>query len=527
MNCLLLCEGRVGIVVDCGVTFDDRGLGVDVIRPAFEALDDVEIAGIVLTHGHEDHIGAVPHLLARHDVPVWGPRYTLGLLDARSDEHEILQHAELYEAIPRSRFKVGPFTVEPIKVTHSTVDATALSIEGPSGRVIHTGDFKFDDDAAIGEVFDVERLEELGRDGVDLLMSDSTNVDVKVPGALESDVRATVERLVKEARGAVVVSLFSSNVRRLEALGRIAERTGRKLVLLGRSVATHSKVARRQGRIAWKDELVWPADLAGSLEKNRILAVATGSQGEPQAALARLSRGEHPALTIGEGDTVILSSRAIPGHEPALQMLVADLIRRGVAVRSHHTDDNVHASGHASREEQRRMIALTQPKAFIPLHGTLHHLHRHAELAREAGIRDTIVLENGSSAHLDNGVLDRGAPFPTGRVFLYDHREVTPAVIGERRAMAENGAAFVAIRIGASGDLVAEPSIALRGVTMESRILELAARARVEIRLGLAELGPPRTDERIADVARLATRRAIARITGKKPVTSVTVERNG
>ena len=415
MNCLALEQQGEVLVVDCGVTFDDRGLGIDVVHPDFTALERYRVAGLFLTHGHEDHIGAIPYFLRRFDVPVYGPRYALGLVRERAAEHEILDHVTLHEVTPRQRVQVGSFEVEPIRVTHSIADATALAIRTDAGLVVHTGDFKFDDAPPDGETFDVARFQALAVEGIRLLLSDSTNIDARGPTGSEGAVGHALDDIVAAAEHAVVVAVFASNVHRLRILGEIARRHGRKLVALGRSVSTHARVARSIARstgehagapyLDWPNDLVWPADRARELPRRALLGVATGSQGEGAAALARLARGEHPAFDLAAEDVVVMSSRVIPGNEAAVVRVMGDLLRRGVAVRTWWSDRDVHVSGHAHRDEQRRMIELARPRAFVPLHGTLHHLFRHAALARELGVPEVCVLENGdvgaSFGHFD------------------------------------------------------------------------------------------------------------------------------
>ncbi len=541
MNCLAIEQGGEVLVVDCGVTFDHRGLGIDVVHPDFAALDAYRVAGLFVTHGHEDHIGAIPYFLRRFDVPVFGPRYALNLLRERAVEHEVLEHADLRCVPPRTSARVGSFEVEPIRVTHSIADATALAIRTDAGLVVHTGDFKFDDAPPDGEAFDVERLEELSREGVKLLLSDSTNIDSSGSAGGEEGVGRALDEIVADAQQAVVVAMFASNVHRLTMLGEIAKRHGRKIVMLGRGVSTHARVARATARSTGKDAgrpyLDWPADLAVSedrardLPKRAILAIATGSQGERTAALARLSRGDHPALDLNEEDVVVLSSRVIPGNEPQVVRVMNDLLRRGVKLRTWWSNRGVHVSGHAHRQEQRRMIELVKPRAFVPVHGTLHHLSRHAELATEIGMSRVTVLENGDVGSVDaaTGGVHKSGRVQAGRVNVFGGRALPPQVIAERTALASLGAVHVAVPLDGGGRLAGEIAVATRGVLDETEHADVMQSARKRARAALEELlgipGPRPDDERIAETARLAVRQTLARALGFKPVTVATLVR--
>jgi ribonuclease J len=543
MNCLAVEQGGEVLVIDCGVTFDNRGLGVDVVHPNFGALDGYRVAGLFVTHGHEDHIGAIPYFLRRFDAPVFGPPYALGLVRERADEHEVLKHASFQDVAPRERVRVGSFEVEPIRVTHSIADSTALAIRTDAGLVVHTGDFKFDDTPPDGETFDVARFEELSREGVRLLLSDSTNVDASGPTGSEEGVGRALEDLVGGAQQAVVVSMFASNVHRLRLLGEIARRHGRKIVALGRSVGTHARVARSTARstgdhagrpyLEWTPDLVWPADRCAELPRRSILAVATGSQGERAAALSRLARGDHPALALAAGDLVVMSSRVIPGNEPEVMRVMGDLLRRGVELRTWWSDRAVHVSGHAHRQEQSRMIELVRPRAFVPVHGTLHHLLRHAALARELGVADVCVLENGDVATLDASGLRKSGRAPVGRVHVYAGREIPASVLGDRVSLASHGVAHLVVPVDARGRPAGDLELSTRGVMDEEVDSHLLGTAAGLARTAIEELfagarpdrGPSRED--VSEAARHAVRRALARVLGFKPVTTVSLVRVG
>lgn len=534
MNCLALEQRGEVLLVDCGVAFDDRRFGVDVVHPDFEALSSFRTAGLFLTHGHEDHIGAIPYLLRRFDMPVFGPRYALGLLRERAEEHEVLRHADLGEVTPGSVVRVGSFEVEPIRVTHSIADATALAIRTDAGLIVHTGDFKFDGAPPDGEMFDEARFQALAREGVRLLFSDSTNIDARGPTGGEEGVGQALEALVADASQAVIVSIFASNVHRLRMLGEIAKRCGRKLVAFGRSVGTHSRVARSTLRatgadagrpyLEWPTDLVWPAERARELPRRSILGISTGSQGEPMAALARLARGDHPSFELSAGDRVVLSSRVIPGNEANVARVLTHLLRRGIELRSWWSDRAVHVSGHAHREEQHRMIELVRPRAFIPVHGTLHHLVRHAALARESGVPDVLVLENGDVAELDTNALRKSGSVPVGRVHVFEGRVVPSSVLEERSSLAERGALFVTVPVDAGGRIAGPVALSSRGVLDPTLDRDLVVKAQDEALAALAQLSQPGDDD-IVEAVRRAVRRAVGRVLGFKPVTLVTVLR--
>lgn len=528
MNCMALEQRGEILLVDCGVTFDDRNIGVDVIHPDFSPLDALgeRVVGVAVTHGHEDHIGALPYLLARYDVPVWAPRYALGLIRERAREHEMLAHARFFETRPREAFDVGSFRVEPIRVTHSIADATALAITTDEGTIVHSGDFKFDESPPDGESFDEERLRELGDAGVTLLMSDSTNIDVEGATGSEAGVGDALDRLVEGAPNAVVVTMFASNVHRLRLLGDIARRHGRKIVLLGRGVDTHARVARTTGYLPWPDDLVWPSAAVRELPRSRILAIATGSQGEARAALARLARGEHPTFDVVAGDRIVVSARTIPGNEPEVHALLNQLVRRGCDVRSRLTDRDVHVSGHAHRPDQRRMLELVRPHSFVPVHGTLHHLMRHGELARGLGVPHVAVVENGRVVEVSRDGVALGGNVPTGRVHVFAGRPLTDDVLRQRRFLAEEGVVSCVVTFVAKGDgrgEIADVALKSLGVVDEALDAGTLEEARHAVRRAVGALGVSPASADVEEQARLAVRRTFFRARGWKPMTIVHV----
>ncbi|HEY6876427.1 MAG TPA: ribonuclease J, partial [Polyangiales bacterium] len=481
MNCMSIEYGDSRLLIDCGITFPDHPFGTDVIRPDFKHLRDVpkKQSTLWLTHGHEDHIGAVPYLLREQSMRIYGPPYALALVRERLTENPPPRAPELIPVVPRQRYRIGPFEAEPIRVTHSIADATSLALRTPAGLIIHTGDFKIDPTPTDHEQFDRERFRELGDEGVRLLLSDSTNVDSEGEAGSERGVADKLVDLIEGARGRVVVTLFASNTHRLRAVIDAARRTGRKLCWLGRSVQTHSRVAAETGYLRDLEELVISPAQAAILPRQRLLFAATGSQAEPASALARLARRVHPHLALEPGDTVILSSRIIPGNDRPVVEVIDALLRQGVQVIERRTDRAVHVSGHAHRGEQRTMLDLVRPDAFVPVHGTLHHLHRHAELARETGVRQTAIAQNGDVLELGSDgvrVVDR---VYTGRIHVARGSDVSDEVLDQRARLAEQGALAISFVIDREGRLLAPPDVSMRGVSFDKDVAELLNQARV------------------------------------------------
>jgi len=527
MNCLALEQRGEIVLIDCGVTFPAEKNGAQIIHPRFDYVLERrdQLRGVVITHGHEDHIGALPYLLDEIDVPVWGPPHALELVRLRLGEWQRQPETlKLTATKPGQTFEVGSFGFEPIRVTHSIADATALAIRTDAGLIVHTGDFKLDPFPADGEVTDEARFAELGDAGVRLLMSDSTNVDSMGTSASERDVGEELERIVAESTTRVVVGIFASNVQRLLHLGRIAERAKRRIVLLGRSVHNHVRIATQLGRLGLRSDTVVSPDIGMSLPRKDVLVIASGTQAEPLAALARLASGEHPRMKLEPGDRVVFSSRIIPGNDRAVYDLYAAFLRRGIEVLSRATHPSVHASGHAHRDEQRRMIELTCPRAFVPLHGTLHHLHRHAALARSLGVEDVAVIENGDITEIGlSAPLSKKGRAPVGRVFTADTSPIADEVLRERERLAMRGVLTVAITLSPNGELSARPVVDQSGVVGELNrdVLGRAERA-VEAAVERAALDKlPRGE--LVEAVRLAARRTIDAQLGQKPLVIVSV----
>lgn len=531
MNCLAIEQADGILVVDCGITFPRSDVGIDTIHPLFTYLEEhrEKISGVFLTHGHEDHVGGLPFLLRRIDTQVFGPPHALAVAEHRIAEYASSVARRFVRAEPRALYRVGPFEVEPIRVSHSIVEATALAIRTSAGLVVHTGDFKFDPTPPDGEPTDEARLADLGRQGVRLLLSDSTNIDARSDPGSEAGVGEALDRLIRQARERVVVALFASNVQRLRLLGEIAKKRRRKIALFGRSLQLHVEAALAIGRLGWPSDLVVPSDEAASMPRDRLLVLAGGTQAEPGSALSRMAAGTHPLLTIDEGDTVIFSSRIIPGNDPPVFDLMASLLRRGAVVKNWITDPDVHVSGHAHRSEQRKMIDLLSPHGFIPVHGTLHHLTRHAELARAAGVPEVLVIENGQTALVDEHAVSLGESVAVGRVATCGGREIASSVLKEREALGRGGVAHVTIIVDRGGRLLEPPIVVARGVhdeTSAPAALRAAARRVAESIEGRPWGGVAEpSDEVLGEIAKSAVRRALEDYGGRRPAALATVVR--
>lgn len=530
MNCLVMeAEGRL-IVIDCGLTFPDREPGVELIHPDFETLlsrhDD--LLAIVLTHGHEDHVGAIPYLLRdiEREIPVYGPPYALQVLRERLAEVDVPHPPRLLETKPREVLQLGPFEITPFRVTHSMPDCTGLVLKTPAGTVVHTGDFKLERDPLDGQSSDEELLRATGDAGVRLLLSDSTNSEVPGCAGREQDVEAALLARVEQAQQRVIVCMFGSNIHRVGAVLRVAAATKRRVLLLGRSLRTHSRIARELGILPDHPVALVQEDEAQNVPRGELLVLATGSQGEPAAALRRIANGSHHKLKLEPGDEVILSSRIIPGRERQVQSMMDSLERSGVRVYSRHDDAKLHVSGHAARDEQARMLELTRPRAFIPVHGSYVHLTRHAALAKRMGVQDALIVENGAVVELDAHAMRVVGEVPIGRIHLQGGEAIEGAVLHERTRLSEGGVVVVTVRVDSAGRLVAPPHVGTRGVVDSETLLDLGLEhsAEVEVSRELKKLNGPPTREAIESAVGRAARRVFRDGLGWKPVVHAHVD---
>src|SRR5881396_2210571 len=469
------------IVVDAGLAFPrDEHLGVDLILPDFSYLTDRErpVRAVLLTHGHEDHVGALPYLLREARVQeVWATRLTLGLVKSKLDEHGLLRAAELREADPEAgAIELGPFSAEFVRPAHSIPDSVAIVLDTPGGRILHTGDYKLDHTPVDGLRTDVGRLAELGNRGVDLLLGDSTNAER--PGVTGSErlVGEAFRQIIPALQGRVLVASFASNVHRMQQAIDVAVEVGRKVCVVGRSMRKNVNIARNLGYIDMpEDVLIRPAEL-DEYEPGQVLILCTGSQGEPLSALVRIAYGDHPAVHVERGDTVIISARPVPGNELRVHDAINQLAKLGAEVL-HQENAPVHVSGHGHAEELRTMISLVRPKAFMPVHGEFRMLAAHARLAEEGGVPpDAIVLaENGAVVELTPAgarvvdEVDSGVTFVDG-LGVGDVRDVA---LRDRRHLSEDGVLIVVATLGGTNGRASAgpPELITRGFAESDSLL--------------------------------------------------------
>lgn len=473
MNSMALRYADDIIVVDAGMMFPDSELlGVDIVTPDFTYLEQHAsmVRGLILTHGHEDHIGGVPFLLSQLNIPVYGTEFTLKLVERRLDEHEMLKDASLHVIRAGERIRLGPFEIEFIRVTHSIVSCVALAITTPLGVVIHTGDFKVDPTPTDNELFDLHTLAEYGKRGVLLLLSDSTNVDR--PGYSESEraVRPRLEDLFSRCERRLVISCFSSSIHRLQQILDLAAEYGRKVAFLGRSMLNVTEIAHSLGLLSIPDStLLRPQDIM-QMPPDKVAVVVSGTQGEPMSALSRVAVDNHKNLYLQPGDTVALSSRIIPGNEKSIYRMMNHIARRGAELVYGSMNPPVHVSGHASEEELKLILNLVRPRYFVPVHGEYRQLARHAQLAehlRFAGLKDTFILETGGTLEIDSLGARRGAKVTVGRVCIDSGSlddVVEDIIIRDRRHLSEDGFVLPIIAINKhTGKSEGLPEIVSRG----------------------------------------------------------------
>ena len=472
MNCMAVRYGDEMIIVDAGMGFpEESAYGVDICVPNFDFLDEYRehITAIVLTHGHEDHLGALPYILKKFNVPVYASHYTVGLAESKLQEHDLLNDVLIHRVEPRQVVEIGVFKVEFIRASHSLIDCFSLAITTPIGTIIHTGDYKVDETPVIGEPIDLRTLRRYGQEGVIALLSDSTNATV--PGRTPSE-RAVIpafEEIFDEAEGRIIVAAFASSIHRLQIVFDVAQQFDRKVCALGRSMLKNVEIAERLGYLDVHENEMVSFNQAKQMPDDEIVYLITGSQGEPRAVLAQLASQSYKGLSIEEGDTVVLSARIIPGNERAISRLIGDIYKRGGNI----IDEKrrlIHVSGHASQEDIRIMTEAVRPKFVVPIHGEYRMLYRHKEFVKNhLGYADEniIMIENGDVLEL---TADRATVIEkrdVGRTFIGDSNfeEIGRETVRERKQMAYDGVLTPILTLNEeTGELEAPPEIMSRGV---------------------------------------------------------------
>jgi len=523
MNLNLYRSGGSWLAVDCGIGFgggDMPEVEVMMADPAFIAERRDRLRGLVITHGHEDHVGAVAHLWRALRCPVYATPFTAAVLRRKLSEAMLLDQVPVHVIPPGGSIDLAPFAISFIRMAHSIPEAQALAIRTPQGTVLHTGDWKLDPTPLVGPPTDEAALQRLGDEGVLAMVCDSTNALVDGTSGSEAEVRRSMVPLIRDLTGRVAVTCFATNVARVETIAKAAEEAGRHVAIVGRSLRNITAAARETGYLRDVPEFV-DEDDAGSIPDENLLLIVAGSQGEPRSALARIAADTHPNIALGEGDTVIFSSRVIPGNERAIATVQDNLTRRGIRVMT-DADHMVHVSGHPAKDELRRLYRLVRPRFAVPTHGEWRHLSEHATLGREMGATP-IIVENGDIVRLAPGTPEIVDSAPTGRLALDGNRLVPVGgeVLAARRRMLFNGVVMASVAVDEAGRVRGTARISAPGLLApEDPEME---RVAGELAGAIADLPAPvrRDDMALTEAARTLLRRALGRRLQKRPMVDV------
>jgi ribonuclease J len=530
MNCMAVRYGDDIIVLDAGMMFPDAELmGVDIVTPDFTYLEDnaEHVRGLILTHGHEDHIGGIPFLLALMKIPVYGTAFTLALVERRLEEHEMLREVNLNKVKAGETLVLGPFSIEFIHVTHSTVSCVALAITTPLGVIMHTGDFKVDPSPTDNELFDLHKFAEYGKRGVLLLMSDSTNVDRSGYTESERAVGPRFAELFMRAPRKIVISCFSSSIHRLQQILDAAHEYGRKVAFIGRSMNTATEIAHNLGFLTIPNGiLLRPQDLMQTAP-SKVCAIVSGTQGEPMSALSRVAVDNHKHLSIETGDVVALSARIIPGNEKAIYRMMNHIARRGADLVYGPMNPPIHVSGHGSAEELRLILNLVRPKYFVPIHGEYRQMTKHAQLAQHLthyNLEATFVLESGETLEIDHKGARKGEPVTVGRICIDSgtlDEVVEDMVIRDRRHLSEDGFVLPIIAINKhTGVCEGLPEIVSRGfMSLEDRSDVMEEARKVVLKTLNSSSAEERTDLGVMqEKIRADLKRYLTKETSRRPL---------
>jgi ribonuclease J len=515
-NMMLFEYGNDSLVVDTGLMFPENDmLGIDYIIPDFNYLlrKKDSVRGIIITHGHEDHTGAIKHVMAEIDAPIYATPLTRGLLEVKLRDAKMYDRVRLNTIQAGDNIQVGPFGIEFFHVCHSIPDGVGMGITTPEGLIVHSGDFKFDHTPVDGWPTDYAKLAEFSGRGVLALLSDSTNADKAGWTPSEAVIDPAFDQVFREAPGRILIATFASLISRIQQVANAAFRHGRKMALVGTSMVENAKMAQKLGYLEVPDGLIIPTDEALKMQPKKVVIMTTGTQGEPSSILGRLSEGRNRQFDLLPKDTVVLSSHPIPGNEEMVHRTINKLLQRGARV-IYDPIAPVHVSGHASAEEMKLLIHLVKPRNFIPIHGELRHLTQHAALARELGIPDEnmAVVENGTVLEFEDGKLKVGERVPGGYVYVDGTGvgDIGPSVMREREALAEGGLVIVNLRVNKAGQIVGKPEIISRGFVFVRESEGLFEAAQTEIASAAAKangnLGET-VQQRLADFFYTETKR--------------------
>ncbi len=532
LNMMAVILGRDAFIIDTGLMFPDDSMpGVDIVIPDLEAVvrQNWNILGIVLTHGHEDHIGALPYVLQKVDAPVYATSLTMGFVEHKLEEFGLLDSTVRHVVSADSVLKMGPFAIDFVTMCHSVADAVGLIVTTPVGVIMHSGDFKLDPTPIDGRLCDLEKITFYARKKILALFSDSTNAERRGSTLSESMVRPALENIFREARGRILIASFSSNIHRIQQILNLSNEFGRKVALVGRSMVVNTTIASEKGYLDVPSGiLVDMKDMEG-LPDREITVLSTGSQGEPMSALSLMAFDRHRYLKIKPGDVVVLSSRFIPGNEKAINQIINEFSRRGARVMYDKVSD-VHVSGHASEEELRYLIRLVHPTCFIPIHGEYRHLLRHAQMAIEEGVPENrvVVASNGDLLEISSEGASVVEQLETGRVFVHGKGvgDIGHDVLRDRRGLAETGLVVVALAVSKqSGRLISGPELHSLGVTFDEIERELLDKVTLVLKDRLSALNPQNLDqwEQSKEEIRLVVRRNINKILGRKPLVKTVI----
>jgi len=524
MNCLLLETSSTAVLIDCGLMFpDDFHYGVDVVIPRLDAVLEKKdkLKGIVLTHGHEDHIGALPWLVPDVDVPIYSSRFTLGLVENKLREHNLLEGLNLHGVEPRERVTIGDLHVNFFPVCHSIVHGYGLGIETPAGRIVHTGDFKIDRNPLRGHFTDLEGFAEFSEPGVLLMLSDSTNVEREGHALTEKEVKDTLQEIFQNATGRILITLFSSHIQRIQEIFDLTRQYGRKMAVSGRSLSANIDVASSLDLLNLIEQNTCPLEELNSLPDEQVVLLVTGSQGEPMSAMTRLSEQTHKQLKIKPGDTVVMSSRFIPGNTRAITKVINRLYKLGAEVMYERVQA-VHASGHAHKEELKTMLDTVRPKFFVPVHGEYRHLLKHSVLAREHGVAPerSIVLEDGQPLTFHDSSLTFEDAF-SARSVLVDGKgvgDVGKTILKERQLLADEGMVVVILVVdNDTGEIVMGPRFESKGFIFEQQYTHILEEAE-SITLDVFAKIPTGSWKKLRERIKSALRRYFRKSIGRDPV---------